>query len=206
MIKNYFKIAWRNLWKHRTFSIIIVAGMAVAFAAAILLSVTAYDELTFDHFHDNRDHLYQLYNEEFRVNGVERGSAMPAPLTPALKQDYPQIVRISRYGSGAGELVRYKEKELDLTTDAVDPDFLDMFSFPAVAGNKKEPLKELTDVAITEKCAKNLFGTEDQVGKTDTRQQSQHAYDQRLAPELRNQLPAQCTHYLAHADFADAGK
>jgi putative ABC transport system permease protein len=166
MIKNYFKIAWRNLWKHRTFSIIIVAGMAVAFAAAILLSVTAYNELTYDRFHANKDHVYHLYNEEFGVSGVERGSAMPVPLTPALKQEYSQIVRISRYGNGAGELVRYKEKELDLDTRTVDPEFLDMFTFPAVAGNKTAPLKELTDVVITENCAKNLFGTEDPVGKT----------------------------------------
>src|SRR5687768_9069740 len=126
MIKNYFKIAWRNLWKHRTFSIIIVAGMAVAFAAAILLSVTAYNELTYDNFHANKDHVYYLYNEEFGMSGVERGSAMPVPLTPALKQEYSQIVRISRYGNGAGELVRYKEKELNLDTRAVDPEFLEM--------------------------------------------------------------------------------
>lgn len=166
MIKNYFKIAWRNLWKHRTFSAIIVIGMAAAFAATILLSVTAYNELTYDRFHDNGDHIYQVYNEEFRANGVERGSAMPTPLTPALKQEYSQIAHISRYGNGAGELVRYREKELNLTADAVDPDFLEMFSFPVIAGNKAEPLKELTDVAITENCAKNIFGTEDPVGKT----------------------------------------
>jgi ABC-type lipoprotein release transport system permease subunit len=166
MIKNYFKIAWRNLWKHRTFSLIIVIGMATAFAAAILLSLTAQQELTFDHFHKNKDHLYQVYIEERNPHGIERGSTMPTPLTPALKKEYSDIVHISRYGSGGGELVRYKDKELDLTNRAVDPDFLRMFSFPAVAGNQKEPLKELTDVAITENCAKNLFGKEEAVGKT----------------------------------------
>ena len=54
MIGNYFKIAWRNLWKHKTFSAIIVFGMAIAFAAALLLSLTAYRELSFDKFHGGR--------------------------------------------------------------------------------------------------------------------------------------------------------
>jgi putative ABC transport system permease protein len=166
MFKNYIKIALRNLWKHRTFSIIIVVGMAAAFAAAILLSVTAHQELTFDQFHQNKDHIYQLYFEENRAKGTERGSTMPAPLTPALKGEYSDIVQISRYGSGAGDLVRYKEKELDLTTRAVDPGFLNMFSFPVIKGNKTAPLKQLTDVVITEECAKNLFGADEAVGKT----------------------------------------
>jgi putative ABC transport system permease protein len=166
MIKNYFKIAMRNLWKHRTFSLIIVLGMAAAFAGAILLSLTAHQELSFDQFHKNKDHIYQLYLEENRANGTERGSTRPTPLTPALKGEFSDIVRISRYGSGAGELVRFKEKELDLMTRAVDADFLNMFSFPVIKGNKKEPLKELTDVVLTEATAKNLFGDEEAVGKT----------------------------------------
>lgn len=166
MIKNYLTIAWRNLWKHRTFSLIIVAGMSVAFAAAILLSLTAYNELTFDQFHHNKEHLYQVYEEEHRTNGVERSATMPAPLTPALKKEYSDIVRISRYGSGASDLVRYQEKELDMSVRAVDPDFLSMFTFPVVAGNKTAPLKELTDVVLTETAAKNLFGDTAAVGKT----------------------------------------
>lgn len=166
MIKNYFKIAWRNLWKHRTFSLIIVLGMSVAFAAAVLLSLTAHQELTYDNFHKEKDHLYQVYSEEHRANGVERSTTMPSPLTPALKKEYGDFVRISRYGSGAGDLVRYGNKELDMSTRAVDPDFLSMFSFPIASGNKKDPLKELNDIVITETSAKNLFGTEEPVGKT----------------------------------------
>jgi ABC-type antimicrobial peptide transport system permease subunit len=166
MLKNYFIIAWRNLWKHRTFSLIIVVGMSVAFAAAILLSLTSWHELSFDQFHENKDHLYQVYFEEHRANGVERGATMPAPLTPSLKKEYSDIVRISRWGSSAADLVRYKNKELNLSIRAVDPDFFSMFSFPIIAGNKMAPLAQLTDIAITEKCAKDLFGTEDPIGKT----------------------------------------
>ena len=72
MIKNYFKIAWRNLWKHRTFSIIIVAGMAVAFAAAILLSVTAYDELTFDQFPFHGKHCIECRYHPGRITAGQQ--------------------------------------------------------------------------------------------------------------------------------------
>jgi|ADGO01.1.fsa_nt_gi ABC-type antimicrobial peptide transport system, permease component len=165
MLRNYFKIAWRNLWKHRSFSLIIVCGMAVAFAAAILLSVTAHQELTYDQFHENKDHIYQLYDIDQRPNGIEYGATMPVPMAPTLKNEYGDIVYITRWGSGEGEYVRYKDKELDLSTRAVDPDFLRMFSFPVVAGDKS-PLKELNHIAITENCAKTLFGNEEAIGKT----------------------------------------
>jgi len=165
MISNYFKIAWRNLWKHKTFSAIIVFGMAIAFAAALLLSLTAYRELSFDKFHANKDNLYQVYEEEYRHDGTERNSSMPMPLTPALKKEYPAIAHITRFGSSAGNLVRYNNKEIDLNVRAVDQDFFEMFSFPIVSGNKTSPLRELNDLALTENCAKRLFNTEDPLGK-----------------------------------------
>jgi len=165
MIGNYLKIAWRNLWKHKTFSAIIVFGMAIAFAAALLLSLTAYRELSFDKFHANKDNLYQVYIEEYRNDGTEKTSSMPVPLTTALKKEFPSIVNITRFGSSAGNLVRYNNKEIDLNVRAVDPDFFKMFSFPIINGNKIGPLNELNDIVLTENCAKRLFNNEDPLGK-----------------------------------------
>ncbi len=165
MFKNYLKIAWRNLWKHKTFSAIIVFGMAIAFAAALLLSLTAYQELSYDQFHKNKDDIYQVYMEEYRRDGTERTSTMAVPLAPALKKEYPAIIHITRFGSSAGNLVRYKDKEIDLNIRAVDPDFFEMFSFPIVSGNKTAPLKELNDLMLTENCAKRLFSEENPLGK-----------------------------------------
>jgi putative ABC transport system permease protein len=166
MIKNYLIIAWRNLWKHKTFTVIIVCGMAIAFTAALLLSLTAYHELSYDQFHTNKANLYQLYIEQHRSTEIEKGSTMPAPFTPALKQDYSDIARITRYGSSGAGMVRYKDKEININARAVDPDFMHMFSFPIVAGNRQNPLKGLNDVVLTERAAQKIFNETDVTGKT----------------------------------------
>lgn len=165
MLKNYFKIAWRNLWKHKTFSAIIVFGMAVAIGAALLLSLTAYHELSFDQFHANKKQLFQVYIEEHRPEKTEFSSIMPVPLTPALKAEYPHIIHISRYAGSGNGLIRYNNNEMDLNIRAVDPGFLEMFSFPIVDGNKQSPLQELNDIVITERCAKRVFNEVNVVGR-----------------------------------------
>lgn len=166
MFSNYIKIAWRNLWKHKTFAVIVVFGMAIAFAAALLLSLTAYHELSYDQFHTNKKHLYQLYFEEQRPAGREASSSMPIPLAPALKAEYADVKYVTRFGSSAHNVVRYKNKEVDLNVRAVDPDFLHMFTFPILAGNAQAPLNNLNNIVITEHCAQVLFDKEGPVGKT----------------------------------------
>jgi putative ABC transport system permease protein len=162
MFSNYIKIAWRNLWKHKVFAVILIFGMAIAFTAALLLSLTAYHELSYDQFHTNKKHLYQLYFDEQK----EASSSMAVPVAPALKAEYPDVKYITRYGSTAHGMVRYNNKELDLNVRAVDPDFLRMFTFPITAGNDKAPLHDLNNLVITEHCAQVLFDKEDPVGKT----------------------------------------
>lgn len=166
MFSNYLKIAWRNLWKHKTFSLIIVFGMAIAFAAALLLSLTAYHELSYDQFHANKQHIYQLYFQEQNPRGTESSSSMPVPLAPSLKAEYSDVEFITRYGNSAKDIVRYKDKEVDLNIRAVDPDFLKMFTFPIQSGNARTPLSGLNDIVITEHCAQVLFDKEDPIGKS----------------------------------------
>lgn len=148
------------------FAAIVVFGMAIAFAASLLLSLTAYHELSYDQFHENKDHLYQLYFEEQRPRGVEASATMPVPLAPALKAEYADIKYITRFGSSAYSIVRHKEKEINLVVRAVDPDFLNMFTFPIRTGNDKSPLGNLNDIVLTEYCARVLFDKENPIGKT----------------------------------------
>lgn len=166
MFSNYIKIAWRNLWKHKTFAVIVVFGMAIAFAAALLLSLTAYHELSYDQFHANKKNIYQLYFQEQNPRGIESSSSMPVPLAPSLKTEYSDVRYITRYGSSAHDIVRYKSKEVDLNVRAVDPDFLKIFTFPIQSGNAQTPLSELNNIVITEHCAQVLFDKEEPVGKT----------------------------------------
>ena len=71
MIKNYFKIAIRNLWKNKTFTSLNILGLTVAFGVAILLAMYAVYELSYDHFHEQSDNLYMVYSEDSTPDGIE---------------------------------------------------------------------------------------------------------------------------------------
>ena len=91
MIKNYLKIAWRNLKKDKTFAFLNILGLSVAFGVAILLSMSAFFELSFDKFHTNGDHIFKVYNEIQTPKGPEAGTSQPAPFANALKKEVPGI-------------------------------------------------------------------------------------------------------------------
>jgi len=164
MIWNYCKIALRNLWKHKTFTIVNIVGLAVAFGATILLSLTAFHELSFDQFHTNKQSLYQLYSEEHNAGKTGNSSSFPIPFTPALKKEYPGIAHATRFGYLGNSVMRYKDHEFNYDIRTVDPDFLDMFSFPLRQGDPHKALQDPGNIVLTEKVAKNIFGAEQPVG------------------------------------------
>ncbi|HWK04002.1 MAG TPA: FtsX-like permease family protein [Puia sp.] len=166
MLKNYLKIAIRNLWKHKTFTLTNIIGLAVAFGATILLTLTAFHELSFDQFHEQKNTLLQVYREVQRPNTVERTTASPMPLAPALKTGIPDIVHATRFGEFGNNILRYKDHEFQYSTAYVDPDFLDMFSFPLTQGDKKTALSTLAGIVLTEKVKTSIFGKEEAIGRT----------------------------------------
>ncbi len=165
MIKNYFKIALRNMWKHKTFTFINITGMAVAFGAALLLTLTAFFELSFDTFHQNKNDVYQLYIEQHHANSVDEGSTMPIPMTPALKAEFPDVVHITRYGDFGGSALRYGDKIFNDDVRCVDADFFKMFTFPIVNGSTINPLADKNDIVLSATVAKNIFGNQNPIGK-----------------------------------------
>ncbi len=165
MIKNYIKITLRNMWKYKTFTFINVVGMAVAFGSVLLLALTAFYELSYDDFHTNKNNIYEVYLEEHHANDVEADAAMPVPITPALKAEFPDVVHASRYGDFGGSVLRYGNKEFNYDVRCVDQDFFKMFTFPIIKGNNLNPLGDKNDVVITEKTAKSIFGDVNPVGK-----------------------------------------
>ncbi len=165
MIKNYFKIAFRNMWKYKTFTFINIAGMAVAFGAALLLALTAFFELSYDSFHKNKADVYQLYFEQHHANSVDKGSAMPIPITPTLKDELPDVAHITRYGDFGGSALRYGDKVFNYDIRCVDADFFKMFTFPIISGSHESPLADKNDVVLSAKVAKNIFGNQNPIGK-----------------------------------------
>lgn len=164
MIKNYIKTAFRNLLKRKTFTLIHILGLGLAFGAAIILFLTAMFEISFDNFHVNGQKIELLYKESNPLNGREYSENVPPPLGPALKSDIPAIEKISRFGS-YGAVLRHEDKQFSVSARFVDPDFLEMFSFPAITGSTTQALHDPESVVITSRMAKNLYESTDVVGQ-----------------------------------------
>ncbi|HEU4903440.1 MAG TPA: ABC transporter permease [Flavisolibacter sp.] len=165
MFRNYLKIAWRNLGKHKGDTAINLIGLCVAFTAALLLFLSVYFEFSFDNFHRNGSQIYHLYTRVFRKDGANSNTAIPIPMAPTLKETYPEIQYASRYISTNGN-VRYMEKQLIQNLRLTDPEFFRMFSFPFAEGSAQTALADLNSLVMTKKSAEALFGkNEKAVGK-----------------------------------------
>ena len=165
MFKNYLKIAWRNLKKHKAYTAINLIGLIVAFSSSILIFLAAYFDLSFDGFHTNSKNIYRTLNQVQTAEGVRYGSSMAYPLAPTLKSEFSEVKYAARlkYGSGA---IRYNGKDYNKLIYTTDPDFLKMFSFPMVAGNADNALKDLSNIVISHHMAKAVFGVESPINKT----------------------------------------
>ncbi|MFK7757866.1 MAG: ABC transporter permease [Flavobacteriales bacterium] len=164
MIKNYIKIAWRNLIKNRVFTSSNVVGLSLAFCVAILLSMAAVRELSYDRFHENASSLYQLYSEDQNPTDKEVSTTFSIPCGPSLKAEVSGIRNLTRM-TAAKPVAKHGDNEFSLSMTYVDSSFLDMFTFPTLTGESSDALKGKESVVITQKTALKIFGTEDVVGE-----------------------------------------
>ena len=165
MFKNYIKIAWRNLFKNRVFTAANIVGLTLAFAVALLLTMTALFELSYDQFHVNKASTYQVYYSNQTPKGPDISTANPVPFAPALKEEVPGIKYIARALS-ENVLVSYGENDFNLDAEYVDTDFFSIFSYPTLAGDNNKPIQDQNSITLTEEASKKLFGTTDAIGKT----------------------------------------
>lgn len=165
MIQNYFKLAFRTLWKSKGYTAINVFGLSVAFCICVFLFLTVYRQLTFDSFHANGDRIFQTYFFANDPERVSRAGSMPLPLTPALKAEYPEVEAATRVLTGTRSLIAYRGKYFEKLIAFTDPDFLNVFSFPLIKGAPQNALRDLGSIVISENMARTVFGTEDPLGK-----------------------------------------
>jgi len=164
MLKNYFKIAFRNLLRNKGFSAINISGLAVGMASAILILLWIYNEVSYDQFHKNKDYLYEAWNRGTFDGKLQCWDNTPKILGPTLKQEYPEVAEVSRQYS-RWYVTRAGEKKVSSKALVTDPSFLSMFSFPLLQGNAKTVLNNVYSIVITEKMAKKMFGTTDVMNK-----------------------------------------
>lgn len=165
MIRNYLKVAFRNLWRSKGFSIINISGLAIGMASAILILLWIQNEMSFDRCHAKQDRLYQAWNRGKIGDKLECWSTTPKILGPTLKQDYPEVDKETRVNWDQTLLFSVGEKRLNVEGTMVDPDFLQIFSFPLLKGDPNTALNSVYSIIVTEKLAKKLYGTDDVIGK-----------------------------------------
>jgi putative ABC transport system permease protein len=164
MIKNYFKIAIRNLFRHKAFSLINISGLAIGMASTIFILLWMYNQWSYDTFHTHKDRIYELWNKG-NGNKITCWNATPQPLAPTLMKDFPEVEYAIRVNEGQKSLFSYGEKRLITKGSIVDPAFLKVFSFPLIEGNYETVLKDVFSLVITEELAKKIFGNENPMGK-----------------------------------------
>lgn len=170
MFSNYFKVALRNILKHKGFSIINMFGLAVGMAVCILILLWVQDETSYDKFNQNIDELYRITEHQNYTDGnIFPVAVTPELIGPALKDDYPEVLEFTRLRILNGVLVKYQDQAF--YEDGIcfaDPAILEMFSFPLIEGNKDTALPGMESIVISERMAKKYFRNEDPLGKTIT--------------------------------------
>jgi putative ABC transport system permease protein len=164
MLKNYFKIAMRNLRRHRGYSFINILGLAIGMACTLVILLWIQDELAYDRFHEKGDNIYRIIAED--EQGIQYAGTCPIPLGPHAKQAYPEILDSMRFCDGFQKfLVEYGEKVYSEEIGIVDPSFFTMFTFPLLKGDPQTALEDPHSLIMTEKMARKYFGPEDSIGK-----------------------------------------
>jgi len=170
MIKNYFKIALRNLARHKMYGLINVTGLAISMACGIIIFTLVKYHLSFDNFHKDANRIYRFVTEQHRDDISYAGSVPPA-FGKAFRNDYAFGEKVARVVTNhdalinieeGNELKKYKEKE---GLGIAEPEFFDIFNFPFLQGDKKTALTEPNTAVLTERLAKKYFGNANPVGK-----------------------------------------
>ncbi len=167
MIKNYFKIAWRNLWKNKVYSAINIAGLSIGMAACILIMLFVFYERSFDNFHSKN--IYRL-NEVQKFEGMvasQKVALSMFPMGPTLKNEFPEVKNFTRIWQNDKYQITYNDKRVYFPQIFfVDSTFLQIFDFRLIKGSRETVLQKPNSAVLTEASAEKLFGKENPIGKT----------------------------------------
>jgi putative ABC transport system permease protein len=165
MLKNYIKFAWRNLVRNRVASLINITGLSVGLATSIVTMLWITREFTMDKFHANLPAISRLMLNQQRGGDIHTGDNVCGPLGPLLLQEMPELKYVVRTTSENDQLIMVGDKSLYESGMYAEPDYFNMMTFPAVAGDPAAALRDGSSVVITQKAARKLFGEETPMGK-----------------------------------------
>tara|TARA_R110000868_G_scaffold294140_3_gene554769 strand:- start:17940 stop:20372 length:2433 start_codon:yes stop_codon:yes gene_type:complete len=168
MLKNYIKIAFRNLSKQKLYSFINVFGLAIGMAFSVLVILFVFDELRYDHFHENKEDIFRIYRQPTSLSSpIDLELATPLPTGQAMKDDFPEVEEFARLAP-FGSLIIRKDGELVQQSGFAygDPSALKIFTFPMLYGDPSSALSNPSSIVITKEMAVKFFDDSNALGKT----------------------------------------
>jgi len=167
MIKNYLKVAFRNILKHKTSSIINIFGLSAGLASVVLILLFVWNELKFDNHLENNDRIYRITTTQIHSEGTDYNCEIPHPLAPLLRENFPEIEKISRIQCASDGIIHIGENKFqEKNILFADEFFLEIFNFDWITGNPATALKELNSVVLTKSAAFKYFNSINVIGKT----------------------------------------
>ena len=169
MIRNYFKIAWRNLWKNKTFTVLNLGALSISLAVCLVIYFWINDELRYDTSGANADRVFRVALKlETEKQPVKEFAVTAPPLAPALIKDYPEIEKVVRI-TPDNPLISYREHNFFTNKFFyADSTFFEVFGYPLLKGDPHTVLNNINSVVITESLAQKYFGEKDPVGQIIT--------------------------------------
>jgi len=166
MIKNYFKIAFRNLWNNKGFSAINILGLAIGITTCLIIMLFVYNELSYDRFNAKSARIVRItFQGSVAGNKFNEASVMP-PVAQTMKADFPEVLDATRIRDyGKPHLICSNKSFKEDAFAFVDPNFFEVFTLPLIEGDAKTALAAPNTVVITKALARKYFGNEDPVGK-----------------------------------------
>jgi putative ABC transport system permease protein len=169
MFRNYLKIAFRNVKRHKVYSFINIAGLTIGMTCVVLLLLWIQDELSYDKFHEKIDDIY-LVSAYCKQEKDELQVPSVPGVGPLLKELFPEVEESARFLAGYQTFIlSYKDRTFsEPRVFPGDPEVLEMFTFPLVAGDLKTALKDPYSLVLSERVAKKYFGSESPIGQVIT--------------------------------------